>query len=488
MPLNFEPVPYEEAARIVAEKQIMSKEAFDSLVDELKARAFTIAGLEDLRMVQEIRDAIAELPMGPPWEDVKRQVADKLEQGGFSEKAADYRATLLLRHHGFAVYAQEKYRNLREMQDVFPYWQYLSMGDEKVRSSHAALNGLILPADDPFWRDHFPPWEWNCRCQVVGVTQEEYDAAATAGPGLPTDPDERAAGWKLPPAALDRLHDGGQLEDGSGTPANVARTSSFHFDPSGPGLDMAEIEKRYDPADWAAFKARMESEKLADGRSVWEWATAAGGAGGTPATGRTVAPRQDGDAPIFTDPVVQGDPVCDALGCRKGAPFSIEDAAAIANPRFGEGWGYQNNCQRCVQAYELARRGYDVEANAKPRGGRNPIKWGHELFLDRNGNPAQLRFWMSEADVRAAIAGTQGEARFVVYARWRRGGAHVFIAEKTPGGIRYVDPQNNSLDASGHFARGKPGHFGLLRVDDLQLNVNPTTLGKNHKTAIAHKG
>lgn len=306
MALITEPIPYEEAARIVAEKQIMSKAAFDTFCDELKARAFTVAGLEDLRMVQEIRDAIAELPMGTPWEDVKRQVADKLEQGGFSEKAADYRATLLLRHHGFAVYAQEKYRNLREMQDVFPYWQYQTMGDEKVRSSHAALNGLILPADDPFWRDHFPPWEWNCRCMVVGVTQEEYDAAQTAGTFDPTDPDAKAAGWKLPPAALDRLHNGGQLDDGSGHPANVARTSSFHFDPSGPGLDMAEIEKRYDPADWAAFRSRMESEKLADGRSVWDWANgvkAAGGAGGTPAAGRTVAPRQDGDTEYAGEPL-----------------------------------------------------------------------------------------------------------------------------------------------------------------------------------------
>lgn len=487
MPLNFEPVPYEEAARIVAEKQIMSKEAFDALCDELKARAFTVAGLEDLRMVQEIRDAIAEIPMGAAWEDVKRQVADKLEQGGFSEKAADYRATLLLRHHGFAAYAQEKYRELREMQDAFPYWKYQTMGDEKVRSSHAALDGLILPADDPFWRDHFPPWEWNCRCLVVGVTQEEYDAAATAGPGLPTDPDERAAGWKLPPAALDRLHSSGQLEDGSGTPATVARTSSFHFDPSGPGLDMAEIEKRYDPADWAAFRSRMESEKLADGRSVWEWATGKKAA----EIAKTHAPAEP-EKPRFTDPVVKGDPVCDALGCRKGAPFSIEDAAAIVNPRFKEDWGYQHNCQRCVQAYELARRGYDVEANARPQRGSNPIKYGAELFLARDGSgrPARFRYNMTESEVRAVIAGTPGEARFIVTIRWRgpKPIGHGFIAEKTPGGIRFIDPQSGNLDVSGYFAMGEPFRFGLLRVDDLPLNVNPTTLGKNRKTSIAHKG
>ena len=270
MPLLTEPAPYEEAARIVAEKQIMSKEAFDALCDELKARAFVVTGLEDLRAVQEIRDAIAELPRGAAWEDVKAQVVEKLEEGGFSQAAADYRATLLLRHHGFAAYAQENYRELREMQDVFPYWKYQSMGDEKVRSSHAALDGLILPADDPFWKDHFPPWEWNCRCMVVGVTEEEYGSAKTVGSFDATDPDAKAAGWKLTPALRERLRQG-QLDDGSGHPVMVTRTGSLHFDPSGPGLDLAEIQKRYDPADWARFKTAMKAEKLADGRSVWDW-------------------------------------------------------------------------------------------------------------------------------------------------------------------------------------------------------------------------
>ena len=462
MPLAFEPIPYEEAARIVAEKQIMSKAAFDALCDELKARAFVVAGLEDLRAVREIRDAIAELPMGAAWEDVKRQVADQLQAGGFSEKQADFRATLLLRHHGFAAYAQEQYRELREMQDAFPYWKYQSMGDEKVRSSHAALDGLILPADDPFWRDHFPPWEWNCRCQVVGVTREEYEEAPFAGGDDfdPTDPDAKAEGWRLPPAALERLHQG-QLDDGSGTPASVERTSAFHFDPSGPGLDLAEIEKRYSPADWAAFRSRMQAETLADGRSVWDWAN-----------GVKANPPTSPEKPRFQDPVVKGDPVCDELGCRKGAPFSIEDAAAIANPRFHEGREFQTNCQRCVQTYELARRGYDVEARPLPAHLTRSDMWGTEIYKSPNGGSASLAFRMQEQEVKRQIANAPTGARFVIYAKWNRDEAHVFVAEKTAGGIRYVDPQNPSINASEYFAQGQPGCFGLLRTDNLTLDVS----------------
>lgn len=459
MSLNFEPVPYEEAARIVAEKQIMSKAAFDALCDELKARAFTVAGLEDLRAVQEIRDAIAELPMGAAWEDVKAQVVEKLEAGGFSKAAADHRATLLLRHHGFAAYAQENYRELREMQDVFPYWKYKTMGDEKVRSSHAALDGLILPADDPFWKDHFPPWEWNCRCMVVGVTEEEYGSAKTVGSFDATDPDAKAAGWKLTPALRERLRQG-QLDDGSGHPVMVTRTGSLHFDPSGPGLDLAEIQKRYDPADWARFKSRMEAEKLADGRSVWDWATGKKAA----EIAKTHAPAEP-EKPRFTDPVVKGDPVCDALGCRKGAPFSIEDAAAIANPHYSEGAEYQTNCACCVQAYELARRGYDVEALPSNR----TVWMGDEGFVRRDtGRRAWMKHNLSREQFIDALRKAPDGARFIAEVRWADGTGHAFNVERIGDFVQFANPQNPQRNARQYLDIGVK--FGILRVDNLDVD------------------
>lgn len=48
---------------------------------------------------------------------------------------------------------------------------------------------------------------------------------------------------------------------------------------------------------------------------------------------------------------------------RKGKPFSIHRALKKANPNFSErSFEYGRNCQRCVLAYELLRRGYNVTA------------------------------------------------------------------------------------------------------------------------------
>lgn len=38
----------------------------------------------------------------------------------------------------------------------------------RTRPSHAALHGLVLSVDDPFWDKHMPPgWAWFCRCHDV---------------------------------------------------------------------------------------------------------------------------------------------------------------------------------------------------------------------------------------------------------------------------------------------------------------------------------
>ena len=67
------------------------------------------------------------------------------------------------------------YRRLRRRADIFPYWVYRTVGDDRVRPSHAALDGLTLPASDPAWRKIFPPNDWNDRCWVEGIMADEFE-------------------------------------------------------------------------------------------------------------------------------------------------------------------------------------------------------------------------------------------------------------------------------------------------------------------------
>lgn len=55
--------------------------------------------------------------------------------------------------------------------------QYRTAYDEKVRSSHAALNNTTLPLSDPFWEEYYPPNGWNCRCKAVRVRKDKYQVS-----------------------------------------------------------------------------------------------------------------------------------------------------------------------------------------------------------------------------------------------------------------------------------------------------------------------
>lgn len=63
--------------------------------------------------------------------------------------------------------ASSTFYRLKAQTELFPYWQYKTVGDDKVRPAHRALEGLVLPAGSPAWDSIYPPNGWNCRCYVV---------------------------------------------------------------------------------------------------------------------------------------------------------------------------------------------------------------------------------------------------------------------------------------------------------------------------------
>ncbi len=129
----------------------------------------------------------------------------------------------------------------------------------------------------------------------------------------------------------------------------------------------------------------------------------------------------------------------------QGSPMSISDALK-ANPNYARGTQYSVNCQRCVQTYELRRRGFDVEALPKPKK-NNTVVWGNECFVDSSGNTPSFTFNQSEKAIRDTLANAPDGSRHIIYAAWKNSrSAHVFIAEKENGIVRYVDPQPNKDD------------------------------------------
>lgn len=170
-----------------------------------------------------------------------------------------------------------------------------------------------------------------------------------------------------------------------------------------------------------------------------------------------------------------------ATGAKKGTSMAIQDAVKGANPNYSRGSAYGVNCQRCVQAYEFRRRGYDVVAKPKPST-NNIISWGSECFIQPGAYQYSYQAYalnQTEAAVKKALANAPDGSRFSIYIKWKRtygGSAYVFIAEKTGGVVHYLDPQTGNMDASDYFTRGSKGCFGYFRLDDKALTTDPNII------------
>lgn len=249
----------------------MSRAVFDRLLPELRGRAFTIAGVEGARVMQRVRDVIAGLPQGGEgntWDQLKHQVVDEL--GTYLGDGAEDRAELLMRTHGFQAFNASVWRVAQEDSDT-THLQYLATEDERVRATHLALNGLVLPKNDPFWQTHFPPWEWNCRCRVrpmnPDLVADEKDEDKNR------NPEDRNV---VTGAVLKQLQNGTLIRDGQRydvTPPQDGPEGdrAYQFNPENLRLPLEELKQLYDPEVWEGFVAWAKANEISDGLTVWEW-------------------------------------------------------------------------------------------------------------------------------------------------------------------------------------------------------------------------
>lgn len=78
-----------------------------------------------------------------------------------------------------------KWREFERRKDVYPNLVYKTQLDGRVRPEHAQLNGIIRPINDAFWKTHYPPNGWRCRCNVLQTDTPVTDVPNNLEPITP---------------------------------------------------------------------------------------------------------------------------------------------------------------------------------------------------------------------------------------------------------------------------------------------------------------
>ncbi len=278
----FGPVPHQEATDFIKSKPAVTRDVFNGLLPELKARAFVVTGIEGANVLQSVRDRIADLPAGHNWDDVKKDVVNDIspfivdpnadpDEHDAQVNAANRRAELLLRTHGFQAYQAASYQVMDRQRDALPFWQYLTMEDERVRPAHAALDKIVLPQSDPFWQTHFPPWDFGCRCQVVPISQEDRDDIVADDKKRAPDAKLALEGPQADQLGHGRLVRSGQTFDVR-PPVQKEGSTGYSWNPGDLRMPLDALRARYDAPVWAEFEAWARKTPLGEGQpTVWSW-------------------------------------------------------------------------------------------------------------------------------------------------------------------------------------------------------------------------
>lgn len=119
----------------------------------------------------------------------------------------------------------------------------------------------------------------------------------------------------------------------------------------------------------------------------------------------------------------------------------LKDSGKVSQKTVGDTQAYDMNCMNCTTAYELRRRGYDVEAGA---------------WRESNTRYASLENWYEGVKIKAVdkpknlIKAIKNDnppgSRGNLMVQWNNGGGHSMAYEvDSKGKVHILDPQTNSV-------------------------------------------
>ena len=160
---------------------------WEEVWQEAHKKSFTVAKVMRKDILDDIREMVQKsLDEGLTFQQFKKELEPKLKNKGWWGKVwvgdgdsaevvqlgSPWRLKTIYRTNIQTSYMAGRYKEQIDNVENRPNWEYVAVMDRRTRPSHAQLNGLIFPYDDPFWDAFYPPNGWGCRCRVRALSDE----------------------------------------------------------------------------------------------------------------------------------------------------------------------------------------------------------------------------------------------------------------------------------------------------------------------------
>jgi SPP1 gp7 family putative phage head morphogenesis protein len=206
-------VPPTEALGYFRSKGLRPTFSYADMIGRANDQAFTVAKMLDVDLLAQVRDSLdSALANGTTFGQWRRELEPVLRAAGWwgkgpmpdpitgqvvdAQLGSAWRLETIFRTNLQTAYAAGQWREIQAQADLAPFLMYDAVDDFRTREQHRAWDSKVLPVTSPWWRTHYPPNGWNCRCGVIQLDAEQV--AAMGITPLADPPEDGAYTWTNP--------------------------------------------------------------------------------------------------------------------------------------------------------------------------------------------------------------------------------------------------------------------------------------------------
>lgn len=173
--VEIKPVDFTEAIDFLKNKVAVPSRAWTDLWEGMHSVAFTVAGATSEAVVTDFHKAVTEaIERGTTLADFRKEFDRIVAEHGWQYKGSPgWRSRVIFETNLRMAYSAGRWAQIERLKRVRPYLRYVTADDERVRPEHRQWHNVVLPVDHPWWRTHFPPNGWGCRCRVVSLNDRD---------------------------------------------------------------------------------------------------------------------------------------------------------------------------------------------------------------------------------------------------------------------------------------------------------------------------
>ena len=190
-----------EALDYIKNKKLYPAFSYRDVWNEEHAANFTVAKAMQIDVLSDIKKAVEQaIEKGETFDHFKKNLAPVLQKKGWwykkkiddpvtgktvnAQLGSDRRLKTIYDTNLRSAYNQGRYE--RSMASTaHPYFLYRIGPSKKHRDIHTTWEGILLPKDDPWWNNHYPPNGWGCKCWVRAVSEDQKEKLLNQGITIP---------------------------------------------------------------------------------------------------------------------------------------------------------------------------------------------------------------------------------------------------------------------------------------------------------------